>query len=76
MAVGQETDQITWDNQKKISSQEIQLGHFVARLSSPWHQTPFLIQGFLVADASEQQWIKKHCDWVIIDIEKSRDAVR
>lgn len=74
MAVGQETDQIIWEHQQKIPSQDVKLGHFVARLSSPWHQTPFLIQGFVIADEAEQSWIKKHCDWVVIDQRKSRDA--
>jgi HD-GYP domain-containing protein (c-di-GMP phosphodiesterase class II) len=61
-----------WENQRKIPVSELALGHFVARLSSPWNETPFLIQGFIVGDLEELTWIKNHCEWVIIDVKKSQ----
>lgn len=61
-----------YERQKKIDASELQLGQYVARLSSPWSQTPFLIQGFVVADESERQWIKSHCEWVVIDLTRSQ----
>jgi len=75
MSFGQGTDQNVWENQQQINVNELRLGHYVAKLSSPWHETPFLIQGFVVGDADERQWIVEHCDWVVIDIRKSRDNV-
>ncbi len=72
MQVGQETDQTIWENQQKIPSHQLQLGHYVARLSAAWSETPFLLQGFVVADEVEKLWIQQHCEWVIVDIAKSR----
>ena len=72
MEVKQDSDENIWERQEKIPSADLKLGHYVARLSSPWNETPFLIQGFVVADEAERRWIKSHCEWVVIDIERSR----
>lgn len=65
------SEQKVFERQKKIPASELRLGQYVARLSSPWSQTPFLIQGFVIADEAERQWIKGHCEWVIIDLTRS-----
>lgn len=74
MTGGKDTAPQIWENQKKISSAEVKLGHYVAQLSSPWSQTPFLIQGFEIADQEELRWIRSHCEWAIIDLQKSGDT--
>lgn len=61
-----------WENQQQIAPHELKLGHFVAQLSSPWSETPFLIQGFVVSDLEELDWIRNHCHWVTIDLKKSQ----
>lgn len=67
-----QVDGALWENQEKISSQQVMIGHHVARLSLHWEQTPFLLQGFVIGDESEVNWIRQHCDWAIIDLKKSR----
>lgn len=66
------TDPI-WENQTRIDPQHVQLGHYVARLDRPWGETPFMMQGVLVESEDTRQWLKQHCDWVVIDLERSRN---
>ncbi|EAR09856.1 HD-GYP domain-containing protein [Reinekea blandensis] len=76
MTHDQNPDSEIWENQQKIDSQQIRIGHYVARLSLHWEKTPFLLQGFLIADESEVNWIRRHCDWAVIDLQKSRANAR
>lgn len=71
MTRGKGTEPELWENQIKIASDEVRIGHHVAMLSSSWAETPFLLQGFVIADQSELEWIHQHCDWAVIDLKKS-----
>lgn len=62
-----------WENQARIDPRHVQLGHFVARLDKPWEETPFMMQGVLVDSEDTRLWLINHCDWVVIDLERSRN---
>jgi len=57
------------ENRIKVS--DLQIGMFVADLDRPWLDTPFLLQGFLITDLSELELLREHCEWVIVDFERS-----
>ncbi len=42
-------------------------GMFVVELDRPWLETPFAMQGFLIRDDSDVDYVAKHCDYVYID---------
>ena len=44
---------------------------FIADLDRPWIDTPFLLQGFLIDDDEQLQQLRQHCDWVMIDPQRS-----
>ncbi|UCE30767.1 MAG: DUF3391 domain-containing protein, partial [Burkholderiales bacterium] len=46
-------------------------GMFVTELDRPWLDTPFMLQGFLVSSERQIQALRKHCQFVVIDLEKS-----
>ncbi|MBT8084049.1 MAG: DUF3391 domain-containing protein [Woeseia sp.] len=54
-----------------ISIEHLKLGMYVSQLDKPWVETPFLFQGFTVADVDDLAELKKHCKAVIVDIEQS-----
>ena len=47
---------------------------FVADLDRPWIDTPFLLQGFLLEDNEQLQQLRQHCEWVMIDPQRSIGA--
>lgn len=44
---------------------------FIADLDRPWIDTPFLLQGFLLEDDEQLAQLRQHCDWVMIDPQRS-----
>ena len=44
---------------------------FIADLDRPWIDTPFLLQGFLLEDDEQRAQLRQHCDWVMIDPQRS-----
>ena len=54
-----------------ISTENLAIGLYVADLDRPWLETPFLFQGFLVADDEDIAELRKHCKKVVIDIVQS-----
>ena len=56
---------------QKIASKDLKSGMFVADLDRPWIDTPFLLQGFLLEDDDQVQQIRTHCEWVMIDPQRS-----
>lgn len=75
MRQGSDSEPTLWENQAKIAGHEVKIGHYVALLSSSWDETPFLLQGFIIADQTELDWIHRHCDWAVIDLKRSRSDV-
>ncbi len=55
----------------KVFTQELRVGMFVSDLDRPWIDTPFLIQGFLIEDEDQIRELQAHCEFVIVDRERS-----
>lgn len=56
----------------KVPVNQLKLGMFVSQLDRPWLETPFLLQGFMVDSLADIEEIKKHCDYVYVDIVKGK----
>lgn len=56
---------------QKITTKNLKIGMFVADLDRPWIDTPFLLQGFLLEDKEQLQQLRQHCEWVMIDPQRS-----
>jgi HD-GYP domain-containing protein (c-di-GMP phosphodiesterase class II) len=56
---------------QKVLAKDLKIGMFVADLDRPWIDTPFLLQGFMIEDNEQLQQLQQHCQWVIIDPQRS-----
>jgi HD-GYP domain-containing protein (c-di-GMP phosphodiesterase class II) len=54
-------------NSVEISVADVRIGMYVSALDRDWRSTPFLLQGFRVADDGEIAALKKECGHVTID---------
>lgn len=50
---------------------DLEVGNFVVRLDIPWIDTPFPLQGVLIDSEKTRAWFEDHCEWVVIDFERS-----
>ncbi len=53
----------------KLPAINLKPGMFVAELDRPWLETPFALQGFVVRDSEEIQYVSNYVDHVYIDAE-------
>lgn len=53
----------------KLPATNLEPGMFIAELDRPWLETPFELQGFVVRDADEIQYVSNYVDHVYIDAE-------
>ena len=65
-----------WEYELKIAPADLKLGHFVRQLSIPWENTGFPLQGMMVDSFEKKKWLQAHCDWVIIDLDRSPNQHR
>lgn len=61
--------------QKKVYTQDLEVGMFVSDLDKPWHRTPFPIQGFHIRSQDDIRALISHCRWVMIDVAEGRDSL-
>jgi HD-GYP domain-containing protein (c-di-GMP phosphodiesterase class II) len=61
--------------QEKVFTADLKTGMFVSRLDRPWLETPYKLQGFLIKSEKDIDRLIQYCDFVYIDVEKSRVAV-
>ena len=54
-------------NSIEIPVEQIRVGMFVAELDRAWRETPFMLQGFRVADQTDIDALKQECKKVTID---------
>jgi len=59
---------------KRIDISDLKIGMYVAELDRPWLESPFLFQGFMVADDAILKSVTDLCEYVVIDNEKGDDA--
>jgi HD-GYP domain-containing protein (c-di-GMP phosphodiesterase class II) len=60
----------------KVPVRELTVGMYVSKLDRPWLETPFKIQGFLVTSQTEIEEIESVCDYVYVDVVKSRAKLK
>ena len=54
---------------------DLQYGMYVAELDRPWLDTPFLLEGLLLRDKAELAMLRRHCQYVYVDLERSTGSV-
>ena len=54
-------------NSVQIPVAQVRIGMFVAELDRSWRETPFLLQGFRIADEAEIATLRQSCGTVVID---------
>lgn len=59
----------------KVPVDVLEIGMYVSELDRPWVETPFIFQGFLITNEDELDQLHQHCEYVIIDTEKSQVAI-
>lgn len=57
----------------KVRLQDLEIGMYVSRLDKPWLDTPYLIQGFLIKTREDIEQLQAHCEYVFVDVERSRE---
>ncbi|HLM53020.1 MAG TPA: DUF3391 domain-containing protein, partial [Pseudoxanthomonas sp.] len=65
-------DGTTTTTEVRISVKGLESGMYVSRLDRPWLETPFPLEGLLVASAEELQQLRNVCAHVYIDISRGR----
>ncbi|HSN18989.1 MAG TPA: DUF3391 domain-containing protein, partial [Gammaproteobacteria bacterium] len=58
----------------KVAVTELRLGMYVAQLDRPWTDTPFLFQGFYLHHDDEIDLIRRYCQHVFVDGERSQGS--
>jgi HD-GYP domain-containing protein (c-di-GMP phosphodiesterase class II) len=56
---------------KRIPVGELRFGMYIAELDRPWTDTPFVFQGFVLSNEQQLQALKKYCQSVIVDVDRS-----
>ncbi|PLX60581.1 HD-GYP domain-containing protein [Sedimenticola selenatireducens] len=56
----------------KVRVSDLQPGMFVSSLDRPWLETPYPIQGFHIRSAEDRLELQQFCDWVYVDVIKSK----
>ena len=54
-------------NSLQIPVEQVRVGMFVSELDRAWRETPFMLQGFRVADQSDVEALKRECATITID---------
>jgi putative nucleotidyltransferase with HDIG domain len=61
-----------WQREMIVHPSDLEVGNYVLRLDIPWIDTPFPLQGVLVDSEETLIWFQEHCEWVVIDFERSQ----
>ena len=62
-------------NRVRFPVADLQYGMYVAELDRPWLDTPFLLEGLLLRDEVELAMLRRHCQHVYVDLERSTGSV-
>ncbi len=57
---------------RKINVDAIRIGMYVSAIDRPWSETPFPLQGFHIQTETELKELQRLCNWVKIDLHRSR----
>jgi len=56
---------------QKVAVKDLQFGMYVFELDRPWTETPFTFQGFTLRTEQQFDVLKKYCEFVSVDQERS-----
>ena len=56
---------------KRIPVSELRFGMYIAELDRPWTDTPFVFQGFVLSNEQQLEALRKYCQSVLVDVERS-----
>ena len=56
---------------QKVSTGDLRVGMYVSSLDRPWLGTPFITQGFVIADKQDLYRLQKYCEYVHVDFRRS-----
>lgn len=57
---------------RKVYTVNLQVGMHVSALDRPWLESPFLVQGFYIANDDDIKQVRDNCDYVYVDEKISR----
>lgn len=55
----------------KISVSDLEIGMYIDELDRPWIESPFMFQGFLLAENEQLEQLRNLCGFVYVDVEQS-----
>jgi HD-GYP domain-containing protein (c-di-GMP phosphodiesterase class II) len=58
--------------EREVAVGDLEAGMYVCRLDRSWAGAPFPLQGFLLENEEQLEWLRAHCHTVRIDIERGR----
>src|SRR5258706_726834 len=56
---------------KKVAVKDLHFGMYVFQLDRPWTETPFMFQGFTLRTEQQLDVLRKYCQFVHVDQERS-----
>jgi HD-GYP domain-containing protein (c-di-GMP phosphodiesterase class II) len=56
----------------KLRVGDLRAGMYVCELDRPWLETPFLLQGIEIKSDADIEMIRRYCDYVYIDLERTK----
>src|SRR5690606_12731992 len=62
-------------NRVRFPVADLQFGMYVAELDRPCLDPPFLPEGLLLRDEAELAMLRRHCQYVYVDLERSTGSV-
>ena len=54
----------------KVSIDGLKIGMYVSRLDRPWLETPYFMQGIMIASEEDIFELRKYCSYVFVDLEQ------
>lgn len=60
---------------QKVDTRDLKQGMYVSELDRPWIESPFIFQGFLITNDQEILQLNQCCNYVYVDVEKSKVEV-
>lgn len=60
---------------QKVDSRDLKQGMYVSELDRPWIESPFIFQGFLITNDQELLQLNQCCNYVYVDVVKSKVEV-
>jgi HD-GYP domain-containing protein (c-di-GMP phosphodiesterase class II) len=62
--------------ERQVHVDHLKMDMFVYRLDRPWLGLPFPLEGFLVQSPKQIEVLRKHCDHVFVDVQRSHIPIR